>query len=213
MKIFKLILAVSLQLAVIACLNGQSYSRFGMDTTGGNVPRGLELNSIAPDFKALNQDDKEIHLYDLLKSQRVVLFFYRGNWCPFCNTYLQNMQDSLDYLLASNTAVIAVSPENPDNVDKTVRKHQLGFHVVYDAENQIMEAYDVLFNVTGFYQTKIKVGRFIDLAENNNQDEARLPVPATYIIDMNKRIIYKHFNIDFRHRAPISEILRHLQEN
>ena len=213
MKIYKIIVALSILIVVVGCSNGQSYSRFGVDTSGGNIPLGLELNTIAPDFKAENQNVKETHLYDLLNNQRVVLFFYRGNWCPFCNTYLQNMQDSLDYILAKNAAIIAVSPENPDNVDKTVRKHGLGFHVVYDSGNQIAEAYDVLFDVTGFYQTKIKVGRFIDLAENNNQDKARLPVPATYIIDMNKRIIFKHFNIDFRQRAPISDILRHLQEN
>ena len=213
MKIFRLIVALSVLIVVVDCSNGQSYKRFGMDTSDGTIPQGLELNTITPDFKAENQNGKEIHLYDLLKNQRVVLFFYRGNWCPFCNTYLQNMQDSLDFILARNAVVVAVSPENPDNVDKTVRKYQLGFHVVYDSGNQLTEAYDVLFDVTGFYKTKIKVGKFIDIAENNDQDKARLPVPATYIIDMNKQIIYKHFNIDFRQRAPISDILRHLQEN
>jgi len=212
MKIAKVIIAVTLSMAANGFSKGQSYSRFGVDTSGGNVPGGLSLDAIAPDFIAENQDGKRIHLYDLLNNQRVVLFFYRGNWCPFCNTYLQNMQDSLDFVLSKNAAVIAVSPENPDNVDNTVEKYKLGFHVVYDTANQIAEAYDVLFDVTGFYQTKIKVGRFIDLASYNNQDKARLPVPATFIIDSDKRIIYKHFNIDFRQRAPISDILKHLQE-
>jgi len=193
--------------------NGQSYSRFGIDTTGGNIPYGLKINSIAPDFMAEDQDGKKIHLYDLLNRKKVVLFFYRGNWCPFCNTYLQNVQDSLELILAKNAVVIAVSPENPVNMDNTVSKYGLEFHVVNDSGNKIMEAYDVLFDVTGFYQTKIKIGKFIDLSEYNNQDIARLPVPATYIIDAHKQIIYKHFNIDFRHRAPISEILKQLQEN
>ncbi len=208
----KAILILYLSVVAFGFSKGQSYQRFGMDTSGGNIPKGLDLKTISPDFTAENQDGKDIHLYDLLKNNRVVLFFYRGNWCPFCNTYLQNMQDSLDYILAENAVVIAVSPENPDNVEHTVDKYKLGFHVVYDAEDQIMNAYDVLFNVTGFYQTKIKVGRFIDLASNNNQDKARLPVPATYVIDKNKRIIYKHFSIDFRERAPISDILELLKE-
>ncbi len=181
-----------------------------MDTSGGVIPTGLSVNDIAPDFTADNQNDKQVHLYDLLKKQKVVLFFYRGNWCPFCNTYLQNMQDSLKYILDKDAVVIAVSPENSENIDKTITKDKIAFQIIHDPENKIMENYKVLFDVTGMYQTKLKVGKLISIAEFNDQDKARLPVPATYVIDTNRKIIYTHFNIDFRHRAPISEILKHL---
>lgn len=207
----KILFILFLGMIAFGCSKGQSYSRFGVDTSGGKIPQGLELNAIAPDFKAENQDGNDIHLYDLLNNQKVVMFFYRGNWCPFCNTYLQNIRDSLDLILAKEATVIAVSPENPENVDHTVEKYQPGFHVIHDSGNHIMEAYDVLFDVTGFYQTKIRIGKFTDIASNNNQKEARLPVPATFIIGSNKQIIYKHFNIDFRERAPVSDIIRHLQ--
>ena len=120
------------------------------------------------------------------------------------------MQDSLKYLLDKKAIVIAVSPESTENMNKTIAKHRIGFQVIHDPENKIMEAYKVLFNVTGMYQAKLKVGKFISIADFNDQDKARLPVPATYVIDTNKKIIYTHFNIDFRERAPISEILKHL---
>lgn len=191
-------------------LYSQSYSRFGIEASEDNIPEGLTVNSIAPDFIAKNQYSKEILLYDILKKQKVVLFFYRGNWCPFCNVYLRDMQDSLHLILDKNAAVIAVSPESTENLQHTVNKYQLGFNVIHDPDNRIMKAYKVLFNVTGFYRTKIKVGEFINLAEFNDQDKARLPVPATYVIDNDKRIVYAYFNIDFRYRAPVSEILKHL---
>jgi peroxiredoxin len=207
----KAIFILFLGIMAFGCSKGQSYRRFGVDTTGGNIPEGLSLNVIAPDFISDNQDGKGIHLYNLLNDSKVVLFFYRGNWCPFCNTYLQNMRDSLDFILSRSAAVIAVSPESPQNVETTVEKYKPGFHVIHDSGNQIMEAYDVLFNVTGFYQTKIKAGKFTDIAKSNNQEQARLPVPATFVIDTNRRITYKHFNIDFRERASVSDIIKYLQ--
>ena len=106
-------------------LYSQSYSRFGIEASEDNIPEGLTVNSIAPDFIAKNQYSKEILLYDILKKQKVVLFFYRGNWCPFCNVYLRDMQDSLHLILDKNAAVIAVSPESTENLQHTVNKYQL----------------------------------------------------------------------------------------
>ena len=209
-KQYKTTILIIVFIIMFKAAYNQSYDRFGVDTSGGVIPKGLSVNDIAPDFMAENQNGKIVHLYDLLKSNKVVLFFYRGNWCPFCNTYLQDVQDSLQYLLDKQAIVIAVSPEKTENIDKTIDKHDIAFSVLHDPGNKIMIAYNVLFNVTGMYQTKIKIGKFIDLAGFNDQDKAQLPVPATYVIDKNRKIIYTHFNVDFRQRAPISEILKHL---
>ncbi len=202
-------LVMSLAFYLIGVSNCQSPQRFGIDSTE-KVPAGLPLLSKAPDFKAIDQNGTRIHLYDILADKKVVLFFYRGNWCPFCNTYLQNMQDSLDLILDKNAVVIAVSPENQENIQKTTEKYSLGFHVIGDSGGRIMTDYDVLFNVTKGYQTKMKLALFMDIAAHNDQETARLPVPATYVIDKDGTIIFRHFNIDFRQRAPISEIIRHL---
>ena len=210
MKPGKYFLMVIVFSGIFKIAHSQPYNRFGVDTTGGEVPTGLSVNEIAPDFTGENQNGKNVHLYDLLKKNKVVLFFYRGNWCPFCNTYLQDVQDSLQYLLDKKAVVIAVSPEKAENIDKTVSKHNLGFQVIHDPGNKIMKAYKVLFNVTGIYQTKLKVGKFISIADFNDQEKAQLPVPATYVIDKDRKIIYTHFNVDFRQRAPISEILKYL---
>ena len=79
MKRFIIINLLSYIITIVS-LFGQSYSKFGIDTTGNNIPKGLALNSIAPDFTAKDQHGKAINLYNILKNKKVVLFFYRGNW-------------------------------------------------------------------------------------------------------------------------------------
>lgn len=185
----------------------QEYKKFGVDVSNAEAPVGLNVGDLAPDFKVKNQKNEEISLNELLDKGNVVITFYRGNWCPFCNAYLANLRDSLSYILDRNTQLIAISPESHENIVATSDKHEPGFHLVGDDDNLIMKEYKVLFNVTKRYQTRIKVGLFTDIATHNNQEKAQLPIPATFVIDKDKKIIYKHFDIDFRERAPIHEII------
>ena len=82
----------------------------------------------------------------------MVLFFYMGKWCPVCSRYLNNYQDSLDILTGMGVNVVAVTPESIENVEQTVKLHNLSFTVIYDCQEQIMKDYDLMFNVTKAYQ-------------------------------------------------------------
>src|SRR5258705_10080611 len=79
-------------------------------------PEGLFINSKAPDFKGINQKNEEIRLKDLLKAGKVVLVFYRGYWCPYCNRELKKLEDSLQFILDKGAQLVAVTPEKPESI-------------------------------------------------------------------------------------------------
>src|SRR5215510_1959161 len=104
------------------------------------APEGLFINSKAPDFKAKDQNGQEVRLKDLLKNGKVVLIFYRGQWCPYCNKFLKKLEDSSQLITDKKATVIAITPELPENVAKTVEKTSAAFSILYDEGLKIMKA-------------------------------------------------------------------------
>src|SRR5262245_14416051 len=96
------------------------------------APEGLFINSKAPDFKAKDQSGNEVRLKDLLKKGKVVLVFYRGQWCPYCNKYLKKLEDSLQLIKDKGATVVAITPELPENISKTVEKTSANYSILYD---------------------------------------------------------------------------------
>ena len=141
-------------------------------------PEGLFINSKAPDFKANDQYGKEIRLKDILKDSLVVLIFYRGQWCPYCNRYLKKLEDSLQLIKEKGARLIAVSPEKPENIGKTIEKTKATYPILYDKDMKIMKAYDVAFELDEKTVSRYK-NADIDLADANGQkNKVILPVPA-----------------------------------
>lgn len=172
-------------------------------------PEGLFINSKAPDFKAKDSAGKEFRLKDLLKKGPVVLVFYRGEWCPYCNKHLQRLQDSLSLITEKGAQVIAITPEKASSVSKTREKTGAGFMILSDEQRKIMKAYDVAFAVDE--KTVKRYKSFdIDLVANNGDNEAYLPVPAVYIINKEGAITYRFFDADYKKRPSVKEIVDNL---
>ena len=173
------------------------------------APEGLFLASKAPDFKAKDQTGYEVRLKDYLKRGKVVLVFYRGEWCPYCNKELSHLQDSIQLIIDKGATVIAVSPELPENVAKTIEKTKASYPVLYDEKLKIMKAYDVEFEVEENTITRYR-NTGIDIEKNNGSNGRFLPVPAIFIIDKESTIIYRFFEPDYKKRPSVAEILQHL---
>lgn len=176
---------------------------------GQEAPEGLFINSKAADFKARDQHGNEVRLKDLLKKGKVVLVFYRGEWCPYCNKHLQKLEDSLSLIKEKGATLVAVSPELPANIMKTVEKTKAGYSILYDEGLKIMKAYEVEYEVP---ENTLKRYRSagIKLNENNGKNGNYLPVPATYIIDKDFSITYRFFDPDYKKRPSVKEILDNL---
>lgn len=187
-----------------------NYSLLGMETADSHIPIGLKVGDRAPDFTGYDQKGKQVELKKMLEQGPMVLFFYRGNWCPLCNKYLSNYQDSLKVLTDQGFSVVAITPESIENVENTVKIHNLTFTVVYDCQEKIMKDYDLMFNVTKPYQEKILSKLSVDIAKFNGRDVAHLPVPATYIINKDGFIVAVQFDPDYKNRASVKWMLKNL---
>ena len=173
-------------------------------------PSGLKVNSVAPDFTAKDQSGKVINLKSQLKNNEVVMVFYRGQWCPFCNKELKALEDSLQWISSKGAIVIAVSPEKPENITKTIEKTKASYSILYDEGLKIMKSYDVAFKVDSLTISQYKNYGIDFNVANGATNGANLPVPAIYIINKKGIITYRHFDPDYRKRASIKEIVSHL---
>lgn len=186
------------------------YAGFGIETKDNHIPAGLKVGDKAPDFSGYDQSGKAVDSRKLLEKGPMILFFYRGKWCPVCSRYLNNYQDSLNIITDMGFNVVAITPESIENVEQTVKFHNLTFTVIYDCQEKIMKDFDVMFSVTKEYQELILKKLSTDISKNNGHDPAHLPVPATYIINRQGIIVAVQFNPDYNNRASVKWMLRNL---
>jgi peroxiredoxin len=181
----------------------------GLVSFAQEKPEGLFINSKAADFKATDQNGTEIVLKDLRKKGPVVIMFYRGYWCPYCNKALKRMNDSLQLIKDKGATLIAITPEGKQGVDSTIAKTDARFSIISDEGMKISSNYGVNFKVD-----ERTVGRYknagIDLLALNHQKDAVLPVPAVYIINRDGAVTFRYFNEDYRKRIAVKDILKAL---
>lgn len=172
-------------------------------------PQGLKVGDNAPMFTATDNNGKPFSLESALKKGDVVLMFYRGQWCPYCNKQMSQMNDSLSAITGKGATVVAISPEIQENVVKTVEKTKASFPIISDVKMKIMKDYQVNFAVPQTTIDRYKTFG-IDFNVANGENGTNLPVPATYIIGKNGKIKYVFFNPDYRKRASVKEIASYL---
>lgn len=190
-------------------LNAQMPVKWGVDENQ-RVPVGLSKGDQAPNFEAIDTEGNQVNLKELRKQGKVVLLFYRGQWCPVCNRYLSGFQDSLQFIFDKKASVIAVTPETTSNANIMIEKTGMTFSVISDSEGDIMKQYDVLFEVTEEYQNTIINNLHSNIAENNGADAALLPIPATYIIGQDGVIEEVFFDYNYKIRASVKDIVEKL---
>ena len=183
----------------------------GVNVFGQEKPEGLFINSKAPDFKSKDQNGNEIVLKDLRKKGPIVLVFYRGYWCPYCNKELQRLEDSLLLITDKGAQLIAITPEKKEGVAKTIEQTKATYPIITDEEMKIMKAYDVAYPVDDKTVGRYKMAS-IDLAANNGQKPGSvyLPIPAVYIINKDGEISYRFFDADYKKRPSVKDLLENL---
>lgn len=168
---------------------------------------GLKTGAAAPAFIAVDNTGKKLDLKALLKQHKsVVLFFYRGQWCPYCNKQMAQIQDSLQLLSGKGAYVIGVTPETADGINQTVAKTKATYSIVQDKGYSIMKSYGVNYVMDDKTVTKYK-GYGLDMAKANGNADNVLPVPATYVINSSGKIVFAHFDKDYSKRASVKDIL------
>ncbi|MCR8632723.1 peroxiredoxin-like family protein [Paenibacillus radicis (ex Xue et al. 2023)] len=175
------------------------------------IALGLKEGDKSPNFKLTNPLNDQVILYDELVKGPVVLTFYRGSWCPFCNIQLRAYQQILPEIEKLGGQLIAVTPQIPDNSLSHKEKEKLTFQVLSDPNGRVAASYQVLFEVPNYIQNVFTNTFRLDLTEFNACDRWVLPIPATYIIDKDGIIRRTHVNPDFMNRMEPREIVEQLQ--
>ena len=177
----------------------------------GIVERAVKQGDIAPDFELPNARGDTVALSTLLVEGPVVLAFYRGGWCPYCNLQLRAYQRILPEIRELGAQLVAISPQAPDASLTTAEKNELEFEVLSDAEAKAARAYRILFDLSDRLKAAyLGMGR--DLSADNADGQWHLPIPATYVIGRDGRVELAYVDPEYRNRLEPSEILRVLKK-
>jgi peroxiredoxin len=177
---------------------------------GMSFPNALAGGDRAPDFELQNAAGRAVRLSELLTRGPVVLTFYRGAWCPYCNAQLRGLQQALPEIEALGASLVAVSPQLPDGSLELIDEHALTFEVLSDVESRVASEYGILFTLAPVDRAlMLQVGT--DLPTVNDDESWVLPAPATFVIAGDGTIRHARVDADFTQRPEPAEIVRALQ--
>jgi len=204
--------ASALSLAVIVGCQSSDPSREGGTENPSSTPDSaqnvhpLREGDKAPNATLRRPDGQEVNLADLCAVKPTVLIFYRGGWCPYCNIHLGQMATVEPELLSMGYQVLAVSPDRPEELRKTVDKQHLTYQLLSDSDMVLSRAFGIAFRVDDPTLEKYS-GFGIDLTKSSGRSHHLLPVPAAYIVDTRGVIRFAHWDPDYKKRLDPEVLL------
>lgn len=167
----------------------------------------LKVGDKMPSFILPDANGKEISSDELLDNGTLIISFYRGGWCPYCNLELRALQNLLPEFEKYNANLVAISPEKPDNSLSTQEKNELKFPVLSDINNLVAKSMGLVFEVPKEVVDLSKKEFSLDLTEINETADHELPIPVSYVVDTNGIIQFAFVNPDYTKRAEPIDIL------
>ena len=158
-----------------------------------------------PDAAVKTIEGKTVSIQELVRQQPTVLIFYRGGWCPYCNRHMAELQQSQQQLVDMGYQILAVSPDRPEKLKKSISKHNLDYTLLSDSPMNLSKAFGLAFKVDqSTLDRYAEMG--IDLEESSGYDHHLLPVPAVYLINPDGLVTFQYVNPDYKTRIK-SEVL------
>jgi len=171
----------------------------------GIYERAKKTGDRAPDFTLKNAAGKEVRLSALLAKGPVVLTWYRGGWCPYCNLALAALQEKLPEIQRLGATLVALTPELPEHAEDTTKKGALAFEVLSDVGNRVAREYGVVFKMTPEVAAAMRAGAKTNVRNGDESDE--LPLGAAYVIAPDGEITYAFLDADYRRRAEPARLV------
>jgi peroxiredoxin len=172
----------------------------------------LSVGDTMPSFELPDPRKAVVKSKDLLAAGPIVIVFYRGAWCPYCNFYLRSMQEYLPEIKAHGATLVAISGENPDNSLSVEQKDSLTYPVLSDTGLSVARKFGIVYKVAPVIDKAMR-DYGIDFRTYYNSDKAELPLGATYVVDKTGKIVYAYLDADYRHRAEPADVLAALKEH
>jgi len=172
----------------------------------GAASRALKAGDTAPSFELNDANGHPVASSTLLGQGSLVVSFYRGVWCPYCNMELQALQEALPAFRALGARLVAISPQNAVNSRKSMRSNGLDFPILSDPGNATAAAFGLRFALPG-YLVDLYKDRKNDLPAFNGDTSWTLPMPGRFVIGQDGIIRYAEVNPDYTHRPEPADML------
>ncbi len=166
----------------------------------------LSVGATAPDFTLKDSSNKAVWSRDLLALGPLVVKFFRGRWCPYCMTELEAWRDLYGQVREHGALMVAVSPQTQRQSDFMVGQHGLPFPVLHDAGNALAEQFGLVYTVPDYLREYYR-SILVNIPFVNGEESWRLPLPATYVIGRDRRVLFAEAHADFRVRPEPEEAL------
>ncbi len=191
--------------ALIGIAASAAASAAGLAASATEV-RPLLLGSAVPEVNLQTVAGADTTLKTLLAGKPAVLVFYRGGWCPFCNLQLSNLRLIEKDLTAAGYQLVAISPDRPEELRRTLDKHAMSYTLVSDHHAEAIKAFGIGFVLDA--ETTGKYAKFgIDIDQASGEQHHGLPVPSVFIIDGAGTIQFEYVHPDYKVRVPSEVIL------
>jgi len=172
----------------------------------GQSDRAKKVGDAAPSFALKDPDGRVVSSAELLAHGPLVLTFYRGAWCPYCNLDLKSLQEAHSEVIARGASLMAISPQNAVNSRKAIRQHDLNFPILSDPGGEISAAFGLRFAFPDYLIDLYKNVFKNDLALVNDDSSWTLPMPARFVDGVDGAIAYSEVSPDYTKRPDPSEL-------
>jgi peroxiredoxin len=171
----------------------------------------MQVGDQAPEIVLPDAHGQPFEVARLLAMGPVIVTFYRGGWCPFCNLELKAYQAVLPRIAAAGASLVAISPEKPDDTVSTTEKNALTFPVLSDVGQKVGKAFGLVYSFTDELRS-VYDGFKLDIPDKNGApDDWSLPLSATYVIGTDGRILFADTSVDYRRRTDPLDVLHVLE--
>lgn len=177
----------------------------------GLAERALKIGESIPEGQLLNGRNENVDLHAILRNHPLIISFYRGQWCPYCNLELRAFQEALPEIEKLNAHLVAISPQTPEYSLSTGQRNELDFDLLSDVGNQVSRSFGLVFRLSGKMEELYRQYNML-LNQYNGDNSWELPVPATFVVDKNGIIRGRFVNADYTQRANPSEVIAVLHE-
>jgi peroxiredoxin len=185
----------------------KSFTDLKKQNVGGTAPK---KGDVLPDFTLPKTGGGSVQLSELLKSGPVVVTFYRGSWCPYCAVQLADYQKHLKEIQAAGGQLVAITPEETARSETFAKERGLAFPIAWDKDNAYAKQLSIVYALpTEVRKLHEELG--IDLKASQGNEQWQLPVPATFVVDSGRKVVFAYVDVDYTKRAETRDLISALK--
>ena len=171
----------------------------------------LLIGQQIPDVILKNASGMDVDLHKLVSEQKSLILFYRGGWCPFCNSQLSQISNIEDELYDKNVQIIAISPDRPEFIKDSLTEQEIGYMLLSDSDMSVSKKFGIAFKVDPAVVASLKENN-MDIEQRSGHNHHLLPVPAIFLVDTDGTIHFQYVNPDYKVRAGDKVLLAAVDE-